>query len=153
MGDVLADAVLTFRLPSRDEAPGAARRALSALNGDLHLVSEARLRDAQLLLTELVANAVLHGGDDVAMVVRVSAETMRVEVSNQGAGFALDELPGPSTERAGGWGLRIVELVSHRWGVERDGNDVRVWFEVDRPAAESQLPVEGQAPPPPDLRG
>jgi anti-sigma regulatory factor (Ser/Thr protein kinase) len=142
------DALLVLRLPRQDEAPGAARRALASLNGDLHLISEARLKDAQLLVTELVTNAVRHGQDDVSMRVSASPEVLRVEVRDAGPGFALDGLPGPSTERAGGWGLRIVELLAHRWGVEGHGDRVRVWFELDRPAVETPLPIEGEAPPP-----
>jgi hypothetical protein len=56
------DALLKLDLPDRTEAPSAARKALTALNGSLHLISEERLRDAQLLVSELVANAVRHGG-------------------------------------------------------------------------------------------
>jgi anti-sigma regulatory factor (Ser/Thr protein kinase) len=55
-------ALLSLDLPDRAQAPAAARKALTALNGSLHLVSEARLRDAQLLVSELVGNAVRHGG-------------------------------------------------------------------------------------------
>jgi anti-sigma regulatory factor (Ser/Thr protein kinase) len=59
-------ALLTLELPPRREAPAAARKALTSLNGALHLVSDARLRDAQLMVSELVANAVLHGDRAVA---------------------------------------------------------------------------------------
>jgi anti-sigma regulatory factor (Ser/Thr protein kinase) len=142
------EALLVLRLPSRAEAPAAARTALGSLNSDLHLISEERLKDAQLLLTELVTNAVLHGEGDVSMWVTASSETLRVEVRDAGPRFELEALRGPSTEHAGGWGLRIVELLAHRWGVEGRGDQVRVWFEVDRPAAETPLPVEGEAPPP-----
>jgi anti-sigma regulatory factor (Ser/Thr protein kinase) len=142
------DALLILRLPRRPEAPSAARKALSSLNSDLHLISEARLKDAQLMLTELVANAVRYGAGDVALRVNASPETLRVEVDDAGPRFELGTLPGPSTERGGGWGLRIVDLLAHRWGLDGEGDRVRVWFEVDRPAAEAALPVEGEAPPP-----
>jgi anti-sigma regulatory factor (Ser/Thr protein kinase) len=142
------DALLVLRLPRRVEAPAAARKALASLNSDLHLISAARLSDAQLMVTELVANAVLHGEDDVSMRVSASSDTLRVEVRDAGPRFELGALPSPSTEHAGGWGLRIVELLAHRWGVEGQGDRVRVWFEVDRPAAETPLPLEGEAPPP-----
>jgi anti-sigma regulatory factor (Ser/Thr protein kinase) len=145
------DALLVLRLPRRPEAPAAARKALASLNSDLHLISETRLKDAQLLVTELVANAVRYGRDDVAMRVSATSDTLHVEVRDAGPEFAPDGLPSPSTERGGGWGLRIVELLAHRWGVEGHGERVRVWFELDRPAAEAPLPVAGEAPPPSDL--
>jgi anti-sigma regulatory factor (Ser/Thr protein kinase) len=146
--DSSEDALLVLRLPRRPQAPAAARKALASLNSDLHLISGARLNDAQLLVTELVSNAVLYGQGDVSLRVTASPEVLRVEVGDAGSRFELEALPGPSTERGGGWGLRIVELLAHRWGVEGHGDHVRVWFEVDRPAAETPLPVEGEAPPP-----
>jgi anti-sigma regulatory factor (Ser/Thr protein kinase) len=143
------NAVLTLELPGRPEAASAARTALRALNGDLHLISQPRLADAQLLLSELVANAVRASeGEPVTLHVHVTERTLRVEVANAGAAFDPGGLPEPSHERAGGWGLRIVDVVAQRWGVEPDDEGVRVWFEVDRPATESALPLSDDAPPP-----
>jgi anti-sigma regulatory factor (Ser/Thr protein kinase) len=70
--------------------PAAARKELTALNGTLHSISEERLRDAQLLVGELVANAVRHGGRSDAPIktrVRTNRSVMRVEVTDRGAGF------------------------------------------------------------------
>jgi anti-sigma regulatory factor (Ser/Thr protein kinase) len=143
------DALLSVRLPSRPEAVSAARKALASLNGDLHLVSSERLQDVQLLTSELVTNAIRHSdSDDVSMVVRSSPTNLRVEVANAGAGFDALALAEPSHETAGGWGLRIVELIAHRWGVEPSAEGVEVWFEVDRPRSETPLPITGEALPP-----
>lgn len=143
-------ALLALQLPSRPEAPSAARKALAALNGDLHLISETRLHDAQLLVTELVANAVRHAvSDAVAMTVSATATTFRVEVANSGPAFDTATLPEPSSERAGGWGLRIVDVLAHRWGITPEGAHVRVWFEIDRPQVNRPLQPTGDAPPPP----
>jgi anti-sigma regulatory factor (Ser/Thr protein kinase) len=142
-------ALLRLDLPDRAEAPAAARKALTALNGSLHLVSEERLRDAQLLVSELVANAVRHGGHSGATVhvsVRATARTMRVEVSNRGAGFDPERLRAPSHERGGGWGLAIVAVLAHRWGVERDSPTTTVWFEIDRPQRDAPLACEPSPP-------
>jgi anti-sigma regulatory factor (Ser/Thr protein kinase) len=95
-----------------------------------------------------VANAVRYGDDEVSLRVHASRESLRVEVRDAGPSFEPGALPSPSTERAGGWGLRIVDLLAHRWGVEERGERVRVWFELDRPAAEAALPLHGEAPPP-----
>jgi anti-sigma regulatory factor (Ser/Thr protein kinase) len=83
-------ALLALDLPDRPEAPAAARKELTALNGTLHSISEERLRDAQLLVGELVANAVRHGGRSDAPIktrVRTNRSVMRVEVTDRGAGF------------------------------------------------------------------
>src|SRR3954451_9124515 len=56
---------------------------------------------------------------------RARPTELRVDVCNRGLSFDLTELEPPSLDRAGGWGLRIVELVSQRWGVEPDGDRIR----------------------------
>jgi anti-sigma regulatory factor (Ser/Thr protein kinase) len=123
---------------------------LTALNGSLHLISAERLRDAQLLVSELVANAVRHGGSSGAPVnvsVGASAQTMRVEVTDAGAGFDPTRLAPPSSERAGGWGLPIVAALARRWGVEHGhGTATTVWFEIDRPQRDT--PIEADRSPP-----
>lgn len=140
-------AVLTLDLPDREQAPAAARKALTALNGSLRLVSEERLRDAQLLVSELVANAVRHASDRdgrVTLRVHAASETMRVEVSDEGDGFDPAALSRPSPERPGGWGLAIVAALAHRWGVQR--GPTTVWFEIDRPRRDTALAPGPSAP-------
>src|SRR3954451_14622980 len=142
------DAVLKLDLPDREQAPAAARKGLTALNGSLHLISEARLRDAQLLVSELVANAVRYGAHSsgkVRLAVHAAPHTMRVEVTDDGAGFAPAQLPAPTTDRGGGGGLAIVAALAHRWGVERDVGTT-VWFEIDRPQREESLPANPLPP-------
>src|SRR6185295_1422995 len=100
------EALLSLDLPSRPEAPAAARKALTALNGALHLISSERLRDAQLLVSEIVANAVRHGSPDAEIVgirVRATEAVMRVEVTDPGQGFDPVTTRGhSSTGRAAG---------------------------------------------------
>ena len=138
------EALLRLELPDRSEAPSAARKALTALNGSLHLISTARLRDAQLLATELVANAVRHGGKPpapVTVTVHATPRVMRVEVSDQGDGFDPDRLRSPARTHGGGWGLPIVAALADRWGV--DGRAATtVWFEIDRPQERAPLAAE-----------
>ena len=124
------------------------RKALTSLNGALHLVSEARLRDVQLMASELVANAVVHGGDresPVRIEVRATDETLRVVVIDVGAGFDPERLSGPSSERGGGWGLRLVASIAHRWGVD-SGPLNSVWFEIDRPQRRGEIPASRSPP-------
>src|SRR3954470_20866161 len=107
------DALLNLRLPARPEAASAARKALAALNGDLHLISEERLGDTQLLLSELVTNTVKASNDGaVRLGVHATDSTLRVAVTNSGGAFDPKELAAPSYERAGGWGLRIVDVLA-----------------------------------------
>jgi anti-sigma regulatory factor (Ser/Thr protein kinase) len=131
-------ALVSVDLPDCAQAPAAGRRALVALNGSWHLISAARLRDVELLVSELVANAVRHGarsGAPVKVIVRTSAQTMRVEVSDAGAGFDPTRLAAPSSERGGGWGLAIVAALAHRWGVEREHGTTRCGLRSIGPSA------------------
>ena len=142
---------MSLSLPARTEAASAARKALAALNGDLHLISEARLADAQLLVSELVTNAVRHAdGEIVSVDAYAGAERLRVVVANAGGSFDPDASP-RSADEPGGWGLRIVEVVADRWGIHHGGNGMQVWFEVDRPRSDTPLPIDEPAPPPPGL--
>ncbi len=95
------------------------------------------MSDVLLCVTELVTNSVTHSAEHdaepVAVEVRVSPTTLRVEITDHARGFesprarraALSE-----DEEERGWGLYIVELLADRWGVE-PGELTRVWFEKD----------------------
>jgi anti-sigma regulatory factor (Ser/Thr protein kinase) len=111
-----------------------ARRALGEVSDHL---TPRRLEDAQLLVSELVTNAIRHAGLDEADTIKLVVETgdraLRIEVCDTGRGFELSE-PEPDPARPSGWGLYLVRELSDRWGVDR-GGQTRVWFELDREAA------------------
>ena len=114
-------------LPRSTTGPRAARHAITRLCGD-HADPEA-LADAQLLVSELASNAVVHGNGAVVLRARVEPEhdRLHVELVDQGCGFARQvDRDGPP--RVGGWGLEFVEQLSNRWGV-REGS-THVWFEL-----------------------
>jgi anti-sigma regulatory factor (Ser/Thr protein kinase) len=109
-------------------APGDARRALRNLCAD-H-VEEDLLVDAELLVSELVTNAIRHGRGEISLCARVDQDRLLVEVIDEGSGFER-ELRRREFEQVGGWGLDIVEDVSSRWGVHE--GTTHVWFELERP--------------------
>ena len=127
-------ALLTLDLPSRPEAPSAARKALTALNGSLHLLSSSRLLDVQLLVSEIVTNAVVHAAteDTIVLAVLATDEMVRVEIYDRGGGFTPPESISKREPTSGGWGLPIIDAVAQRWGVDHS-DGTTVWFEVDRP--------------------
>jgi anti-sigma regulatory factor (Ser/Thr protein kinase) len=113
-----------------DAVPDAVRVARHALherglNPDLdHTVS--------LLTSELVGNAVRHSGVSgpshrIVFHARLSDEHVRVEVADHGPGFDPEV-----RHEAAGFGLRLVDKLASRWGVENTPRGCRVWFEVDR---------------------
>lgn len=118
-----------LRLASGPDAVSAARRCLDPLEDS---VGQARFRDVQLLVSELVTNSVRHArrSDEVELAVTITRRAIRVCVTDRGPGFAVeprheDDDPGS------GWGLFLVEQLSDRWGVELNGS-TQVWFELER---------------------
>jgi anti-sigma regulatory factor (Ser/Thr protein kinase) len=96
-------------------------------------VDEPQLRSFELAVTEVVSNAVRHGGDlgePIRMAVTPKDGYMCVQVTDSGPG--LVPKPGAlETDDDGGFGLFIVEQLTRRWGVTREDNKTRVWFELD----------------------
>jgi anti-sigma regulatory factor (Ser/Thr protein kinase) len=92
--------------------------------------------ETELLVTELVTNAVRHGGltaeDTIDLTILVRANVVRVEVAEGGPGFDPASALEVDPEAVGGWGLLLVSRVSSRWGVTRGAPNV-AWFEIDLP--------------------
>lgn len=115
---------LTVELPPVPESARRARRALVAggLDPDLdHTVS--------LLATELVTNSIRHARvrGDIRIDATLAEGFARIEVIDGGAGFDPDV-----RHEVNGFGLRLVDKLASRWGVEREATCTRVWFEIDR---------------------
>jgi anti-sigma regulatory factor (Ser/Thr protein kinase) len=119
--------MLELTLGAGRDAPARARTALRGLNGSLEDLRHA----VRLLVSELVTNAVQHGGPGGSVQVRLEAlcDRVRVEVRDQGPGFRPRTGGAPDPLR--GFGLRLVDELTDRWGVEPDDGAL-VWFEIDR---------------------
>lgn len=109
-------------------APSAVRQALMKLDS-LGRV----LADLVLIASELVTNAVLYSGCSDEDVIRVRLDRAQDHVllsvwdpgvSGRSAAVAVAE-----QRSSGGLGLRLVERLARRWGVER-AEGYRVWAEV-----------------------
>jgi two-component sensor histidine kinase len=124
----LVVAELTLQIAGGPDAPGDARTALRRAHPGL---PPELMQVVVLLTSELVSNAVKHAASNsIGVRCAVTPQCVRVEVADQGPGFA--PVPGPiDPSRVGGWGLHLVDELSSRWGVA-DGPTSRVWFEIDR---------------------
>jgi two-component sensor histidine kinase len=85
-----------------------------------------------LLTSELVANAVRHAGplnptERIVFHAQLSDDHVRVEVADHGPGFDPE-----IRHETAGFGLRLVDKLASRWGVDCSPRGCRVWFEVDR---------------------
>jgi anti-sigma regulatory factor (Ser/Thr protein kinase) len=112
------------------EASSAARRAIAA--NDPPLPAGVK-DDVALLVTELITNAVRHGGAAPDRPLQVGLEhqdgCIRVEVVDTGTHFEAPSRPGDGTP-SGGWGLFLVDRIAERWGVHPAAAGTCVWFEV-----------------------
>lgn len=135
-GAASVDATFPAEPPTAGRARRTVREALAGA-GATHL-SEA----AELVVSELVTNAVVHAGTPIG--VRVTAEPTAVRVEVQDGSHRMPVRRG-WTETAGtGRGLRIVDEHADRWGADPTDDGKVVWFEVGRPTA----PVARPAPAP-----
>jgi anti-sigma regulatory factor (Ser/Thr protein kinase) len=96
------------------------------------LLDPHQLEQIRLVTSEVVSNAVRHGGSGGSVHVRAAphGDHLRVEVTDEGPGM----VPRPRAtepDEHGGFGLFIVEQLTRRWGVVRERDRTRVWFELD----------------------
>jgi len=119
--------------PVSADSAAAARRELERLDWAL---SEDELQVLSLLVTELIANSVQHGGGEnngygsIGVTVAVGATMVRGEVSDDGDGF----VPEPQSEGSlldSHWGLHLLDELTARWDIIAEPNTV-VTFELDR---------------------
>ncbi|HET9072175.1 MAG TPA: ATP-binding protein, partial [Acidimicrobiales bacterium] len=153
--------VWVLTLPSEHRSVSVARRAVTR-----HL-EQVGLDDivaaAQLVVSELVANAVLHAGGDVRVEVELIPDGARVAVIDHS--HVLPVSAAPSESSMTGRGLQLVQRVAAELGAvatadgkriwadlvvgwepvdERVGNPLELWGEEwpDDPSAEILVPVE-----------
>jgi signal transduction histidine kinase len=118
------DVVVALR--PQPEAAGAARRLLvrEGLDPDLD-------HTATLLVSEVVTNAIRHANMDsaerIVLAARLTDDWARIEVRDTGPGFDPDV-----RHNVPGYGLRMLDMLAARWGVDHDDQGTRVWFEIDR---------------------
>jgi anti-sigma regulatory factor (Ser/Thr protein kinase) len=109
-------------------AAASAREARRCVNRLSHLLPSEALADLRTVVTELVVNCVVHGGEpEIELAIDVAPDGwVRGTVATGGTGRVAISAPRPAGE--GGLGLRIVEAITSRWGVNSPSSDV--WFEL-----------------------
>ena len=90
-------------------------------------LSRDAIADLELVVSELVANAVQHGRGTIRLDVEHDGHDLHGFVTDGGDGFDY-EPPSADTDEPRGRGLTIVDALVTRWGI-RDGR-THVWFDI-----------------------
>jgi anti-sigma regulatory factor (Ser/Thr protein kinase) len=119
-----------FRIAQSAASVPGARAVVRRLLKDAGIGNDVRAT-AELLATELVSNAVEHGGGASYLDAVVGAHSVRIEVTDPNP---VMPTPSPSlgelNER--GRGLLLISALASRWGTERRPPGKTVWCEIAR---------------------
>jgi anti-sigma regulatory factor (Ser/Thr protein kinase) len=118
---------IALELPANEDAPARARQAVREAVGDA-LGPDDRWR-AEIIVTELVSNAVVHGaGGPVSLALESGGRALRGQVADPGPGIQRPEVSHGNHLGESGRGLFLVDKLSDGWG--RAKGQSRIWFEV-----------------------
>ncbi|MGW0588813.1 ATP-binding protein [Streptosporangium sp. NPDC002607] len=125
----------SVELPGVAESVGTARRYV---RGVLKNSGQRDMYDAELLVSELVSNAVRHSksgcaGGLVTVVVANCGETIQIAVADSGSATCAPKVPTESDEDAeGGRGLWLIRELALSWGWHGGTAGRIVWFRLAR---------------------
>ena len=119
---------LSFQVPHQRSTPARARDAVQRLLGDDAPL--AMVRDAILLTSELVSNAVVHAPGSCTLDVEFSRDPLWLHVDVSDSSRRPPHPGTPSAEGLGGHGLQMVDKISSRWGWTNLAHGKVIWFEL-----------------------
>lgn len=112
--------------------PGAAGRARSCVRLllDRHDLPSATAELLDLLVTEVVTNAVRHGAvrDTLTLTLTASPDDVVVAVGDDNP--APPRVLDPPPEALGGRGMQLVDRLADAWGVDDRPSGKAVWFRL-----------------------
>jgi anti-sigma regulatory factor (Ser/Thr protein kinase) len=112
--------------------PREAARARRLVRGQLNAWGlEPLTGTAELLVGEVVANAVRHAFGRRAELRLVRADSLLCEVADDD--HTLPTLLDARPDDEGGRGLRVLSALSREWGTSRTAGGKTVWFELALP--------------------
>lgn len=121
----------SLRLPGEATAPREARRFLRSTLTQW-AVEEDTVDSAELCVSELVTNAVIHTGSAAELSVLLDEDYLTVLVRDGGAvgSVHLSEPEDPMS--VSGRGLGLVDAIATAWAAEHGADGTTVWFEIER---------------------
>jgi anti-sigma regulatory factor (Ser/Thr protein kinase) len=126
---VASEAIIEeLRLPGAPESVRQAR----AFTRRVLLAAEVPARQAdaaEVLVSELVTNALVHAAAAMLLVRVTATPTIRIEIEDRNR--SLPHLGPDAPTEPGGLGLVIVDRIADRWGADVRADGKVVWFELD----------------------
>ncbi|MFI7597941.1 ATP-binding protein [Actinoplanes sp. NPDC049681] len=127
-----------FDLPLGTNAPRSARHAVTAVLAGWGYRDELWLEKAAVVVSELVTNAVRHGGGCVDL--RVECHDGEVIISVADGSSVVPRRREP--DDTGGRGLALIDAMTARWGVRDHEGGKQVWVALPSCLAD---PLTGSA--------
>jgi len=125
---------LSIELPIRPESARWAREAVGEFRDHL---DEPSLLDLQLMVSELVSDAVRAEAEDeheIAIRIEARDELIHVEVREGEIAYRLRSRRPEPGER--GFGLYLIRILADRWGTSHQGERGCVWLQMPMAAAQ-----------------
>ncbi|WP_328854686.1 ATP-binding protein [Microbispora hainanensis] len=120
----------SWRLPAVPASTCRARDLVRATLRDWTGCTEGEVAEvAELLVSELVANALLHGRGEPVLTLTLRDGVLRCEVEDEARVPVRARGESPD-DAEGGRGLLIVDSLARSWGVRPTNRGKAVWFEL-----------------------
>ncbi len=124
-----AASILDVRVPRGRSSARFARRLVREYCRT-HRIDTQTAADVELMTSELVTNAFSHGrGAPNITIKQLKTTDYQVRITSQGDPFEWDSIRERPDDGLGSWGLRIVDQLATRWGIEFGQGNITVWFE------------------------
>ncbi len=118
-------------LPCEPTSARAGRDFLAATYCEQHMAGV--LDDAQLMVSELIGNAIRYGLPPIELAVQcVATSSLEIKVRDTGPTVpTTDYASAAEPDEEGGRGLYLVDLLSSDWGIVPQSDGKTIWFRLD----------------------
>jgi anti-sigma regulatory factor (Ser/Thr protein kinase) len=130
-----------MELPGDPSAARQARQFVSRVLRDWS-IDEDTVDNAELCVSELVTNAVIHSGTTSSVTVQADREYVLVIVQDRGGRGAVRRPEELDPESVSGRGLTLVGALASAWSAEHSTDGTTVWFELALAQTGSDSEVE-----------
>ena len=115
--------------------PASASRARQLAREEVATYPGEVIDTVALLVTELVANAVLHARTDLCFSIDITPPLIRISVTDQST--RVPTLRHYDASDVTGRGLALVDALAANWGVDTTDDGKSVWCEVQIPGVDT----------------